>query len=273
MSMPRESFPAGVSEQLKWYVYRLIDPRNGETFYVGKGRGNRVFAHANGDYTAAVSPDAGSSDAEDREDSADLKMKRINEIRSVGLDVGHVVHRHGIEREDVAYEVEAALIDAYPGLTNQVEGHGSGDHGSRHVEEIVAQYAAEEFEVMEPLMLIYIGRDLDHWYGDSYQAVRCAWKVNVERAQRYHLVLAHANGLVAGAYRPSKWLPATRENFPNRLGEDFINPMTGRPTRWGFIGESAAQDDWGLYVGKRVPQQYRGRQNPVQYCDLPTSNK
>jgi uncharacterized protein len=39
------SFPAGVALQLKTYVYRLIDPRNGETFYVGKGRGNRVFSH------------------------------------------------------------------------------------------------------------------------------------------------------------------------------------------------------------------------------------
>ena len=39
----RDSFPAGVAEQLKWYVYRLIDPRNGETFYVGKGQKNRVL--------------------------------------------------------------------------------------------------------------------------------------------------------------------------------------------------------------------------------------
>ena len=29
-------------------MYRLINPRNGESFYAGKGRGNRVFAHANG---------------------------------------------------------------------------------------------------------------------------------------------------------------------------------------------------------------------------------
>ncbi|WP_250481199.1 hypothetical protein [Caballeronia sp. GAOx1] len=26
-------------------MYRLIDPRNGETFYVGKGKENRVFQH------------------------------------------------------------------------------------------------------------------------------------------------------------------------------------------------------------------------------------
>lgn len=40
-----ESFPTGVAIKLKTYVYRLIDPRNGETFYVGKGKGNRVFSH------------------------------------------------------------------------------------------------------------------------------------------------------------------------------------------------------------------------------------
>ena len=42
-------FPAEVAEKLKTYVYRLIDPRNGETFYVGKGKGGRVFSHIHGD--------------------------------------------------------------------------------------------------------------------------------------------------------------------------------------------------------------------------------
>ncbi len=40
-----DAFPPDVIPKLKTYVYRLIDPRNGETFYVGKGQGNRVFAH------------------------------------------------------------------------------------------------------------------------------------------------------------------------------------------------------------------------------------
>ncbi len=266
--MARDGFPAGVAEQLKWYVYRLIDPRNAETFYVGKGKGDRIFSHIKGDYTATVSQGASLGDEEDKEDATDLKMKRIHEIRSVGLEVGHIVHRHGIEREDVAYEVEAALIDAYPGLTNRVDGRGSGDFGSRHVEEIVSQYAAEEFSVDAPFMLIYIGRYLDA-VGDPYEAVRWRWKINVERARRYRLVLAHANGLIIGAYRPSEWLPATRENFPSKFGEleeDSVDPETGRPTRWGFIGEPAERDIWSLYVGKRVPQKYRGKQNPVQYC-------
>lgn len=28
-----------------WYVYHLVDPRNGEVFYVGKGTKNRIAAH------------------------------------------------------------------------------------------------------------------------------------------------------------------------------------------------------------------------------------
>ena len=35
-------FPTEVISELKYYVYRLIDPRNGETFYVGKGKGNEL---------------------------------------------------------------------------------------------------------------------------------------------------------------------------------------------------------------------------------------
>ena len=32
--MEPDAFPVGVAERLQWYVYRLIDPRNGDTFYV-----------------------------------------------------------------------------------------------------------------------------------------------------------------------------------------------------------------------------------------------
>ena len=32
-------------EELKYYVYCLIDPRDSKIFYVGKGKGNRVFQY------------------------------------------------------------------------------------------------------------------------------------------------------------------------------------------------------------------------------------
>jgi hypothetical protein len=112
--MQRDRFPPGVTGHLKWYVYRLIDPRNGETFYVGKGQGDRIFQHVRGALSSTKD-----------EDTSDLKYSRIKAIMAAGLDVGHVIHRHNIEKEDVAFQIEAALIDAYPGLTNEVNGRGS----------------------------------------------------------------------------------------------------------------------------------------------------
>ena len=57
-----------------------------------------------------------------------------------------------------AYEVEAALIDAYPGLTNLAGGHGSSFKGCRSVEQIAAAYGAAPLVVEEPLILIYVGK-------------------------------------------------------------------------------------------------------------------
>ena len=131
--MPRDGFPTGVAEQLKWYVYRLIDPRNGETFYVGKGQGNRGFSPT----PRENSLDTAKSEVEEREDATDLKMQRIKEINDCRTGSGaRRPSTRNRRSEDVAYEVEAALIDAYPGLSNKVRGHGSKDYGSRHVEEI-----------------------------------------------------------------------------------------------------------------------------------------
>ena len=82
--MSGESFPPEVSRKLKTYVYRLIDPRNGETFYVGKGRGNRVFAHVRAEEGLVG-------------DELDNKLRRIREIRIAGFQPAHVIHRHGAQ--------------------------------------------------------------------------------------------------------------------------------------------------------------------------------
>jgi hypothetical protein len=246
--MQRDRFPPGVAAHLKWYVYRLIDPRNGETFYVGKGQGDRVFQHAKGALKAT-----------EGEDIADLKFSRLRAIRVAGLEVGHVIHRHSIEREDVAFQIEAALIDAYPGLTNEVGGHASGDYGCRHVEQIVAEYAAEPFEAREPLILISIARSYEQEGKSVYDAVRGVWKVKKDRAESFKLVLAHCQGVVKGAFRPERWLPATKDNFP-WLPTDI-------PKRFGFEGRPAEREIESLYVKKRVPDQFRrkGAANPVRF--------
>ena len=159
----RTRFPVGVADKLGYYAYCLIDPRNGETFYVGKGSGNRIFEHANGELKVE------SLDS----DLLDPKLHRIRDIRATGLAVGHVIHRHGIRDAETAFQIEAALIDAYPSLTNRVGGH-SNDFGVAHVEELIALYAAEPFEVAHRLLLISIGNSYKE--GKSvYDSVRYAW--------------------------------------------------------------------------------------------------
>ena len=76
----------------------------GETFYVDRGIGNRWYSH--------IRDELGNDS-----DEVGDKLRRIREIRLAGFEVAHVVHRRGME-VGVAKEVEAALIDAYPGLTN-----------------------------------------------------------------------------------------------------------------------------------------------------------
>lgn len=36
-------FKQNVIENLKFYVYALVDPRDNHIFYVGKGSGNRIY--------------------------------------------------------------------------------------------------------------------------------------------------------------------------------------------------------------------------------------
>jgi len=245
----RTKFPVGVAEKLAFYVYRLIDPRNGETFYVGKGQGDRVFQHVNRTLKFAAP-----------EDALTTKMQRIKEILSTGLEVGHVIHRHGIKDEETAFQVEAAVTDAYPGLTNDAGTHDT-DFGVAHVEEIIALYAAEPFVPMHPLLLISIGRT---YYGERsvYDAVRYAWHLDSERARRAEFVLAHVQGLVKGVFKPNKWMEATPKNFPGFPATD--------PDRLGFDGEEADETVCKQYVNKRVPDKYRARGNPVRYVlDLP----
>lgn len=235
-----QAFPPEVIEKLKTYVYRLIDPRNGETFYVGKGKGNRVFAHIH---------------AEIDDDDPGEKLKRIHEIRATGFDVAHVIHRHGLD-DATASEVEAALIDAYPGLTNAVAGSGSSEFGAMHALEIVNKYQAVAAEFKHRSIIINVNRSATET--SLYDATRYAWKIDAKKAGRAEIVVAVRYGLIIAVFIAEQWLPATADNFPGR------EPVPGR---FGFIGREAPEEMRRMYIGKRLPDQFRkqGAANPIKY--------
>lgn len=235
-----QSFPPEVTDKLKTYVYRLIDPRNGETFYIGKGKGNRVFAHIRAEI-----------DTDDPND----KLKRIHEIRAAGFEVAHVIHRHGLD-DKTAFEVEAALIDAYPGLTNAVTGSGSNEFGAMHAQEIVNKYQAEPAVFQHRAVIINVNRSATET--SLYDATRYAWKINPKKASRAEIIVAVRFGLIVAVFEAEQWLPATVENFPGR------EPVPGR---YGFIGSVASDKMRRLYVGRRLPDEFRkqGAANPIKY--------
>ncbi|MCY2931508.1 MAG: hypothetical protein NTV86_18865 [Planctomycetota bacterium] len=236
-----ERFPEEVVRQLKTYVYRLIDPRNGETFYVGKGKGNRVFSHIH----AAAGLEG---------DDSDNKIGRIHKIRLAGFEVAHVIHRHGMS-DETAREVEAALIDAYPGLTNVASG-GGADFGTMHAKEIIRRYAAAPAVFRHRAMLINVNRYSAE--RSLYEATRFAWKVRKTKAMQAEVILATVRGLIVGAFVADKWIDATAASFPGH---------SEQPGRLGFIGREAPKDIQALYVGKAVPDIFRkqGAANPIKY--------
>lgn len=238
-------FSPEVCQQLKFYVYRLIDPRNGDTFYVGKGKGNRVFQHAAGEL-----PEDSDTDT--------AKLARIRQIKLSSFEVQHVIHRHGMDSA-TAMEVEAALIDAYPGLTNAVAGQGSDAYGVMHAKEIVRRYEANDAEFKHRVILISVHRTAADT--SLYSATRFAWRIDPRRAEKAEYALPLIQGLIVGAFEPVQWLEATTNNFPGR------EPMPGR---WGFTGNEAPEKVRKLYVGKRVPAQYRrrGAANPIRYVGV-----
>ena len=261
-----DSFPAGVGEKLQFYIYRLIDPRNGETFYVGKGKGNRIFQHINA--TLASDVTANGSDEVDfdlvPDDEESLKVKRINDIRRSSLEVIHIIHRHGIDNAKTAYEVEASLIDAYSGLSNISAGHHSNDRGPMHAQEIVDKYALPEVDLgNKKFILININSSDHNSEQELLDRVRYAWRISEHRVKQADYVLAVINGIVRGIFVAEHWLPATPDNFPaTRFAETSSS-------RLGFYGKKAPEEVWKHFVGergKRLPEGARHKgQNPIRY--------
>lgn len=128
-----ELFDPLVEDTLKNYVYGLYVPGAALPFYVGKGggkkgRGNaRLTAHF--DQARAGLPGDASKPAGDE----GAKVSQIRLVWSEEKNVEFKIYRYGLASEDDAFQVEAALIDAFTdagaALTNKQGGHHSGHKG------------------------------------------------------------------------------------------------------------------------------------------------
>lgn len=88
---------------MKYYVYKLVDPRDGKPFYVGKGCGNRCKEHIR----------------EAKNGEPGLKCAKIRDILAAKLDVViEKVRWFAIEEEAYAYESQLIAEIGLENLTN-----------------------------------------------------------------------------------------------------------------------------------------------------------
>lgn len=233
-------FTSNVIDEIGNYVYRLIDPRDFQTFYVGRGVGNRVFQHAKEEL----------KHFEDDEDALSMKLEQIRDIRLSGKEVICVIHRYGLTREQ-AMEVESALIDCYPGHTNLVSGFGS-DRGVITADDLQNTLERPVYEEPDDLdyVIIKTTRNAINNNGNLYEATRRAWRANLERAKKVNIVLSVIGGIVQEVYEVSEWYRSSESE-----------------SRIEFYGKPAKDEIANLFRGKMIPENYRkkGMSSPFLY--------
>lgn len=229
-------FTDEIQAQLQYYIYFLRDPRSKQVFYVGKGKGNRLF-----DHVACALDTPTESD----------KLALIRDIHASGREVEHFILRHGME-EDTAFELEAAIIDfvGLNTLANVQSGHYSTDVGIKTVDEVVAMYQAAPLATNLPVILLNIGKRYDRKMSDEeiYAATRSAWVVGSKRDKARYAV-ATCRGITREVFDIQEWVKETG-------------------SRWSFNGTRAASPVRGALKGKSIAHLLKkGAANPVYYLN------
>ena len=241
-------FDLNTTKRLKYYVYALIDPRDDNPFYIGKGKGNRIYNHVNNAIKLAKSTD---------------KLDIIREIRSSGKRVKHVIIRHGLDEDD-AFKIESSIIDLLDhikiNLKNSVLGHHSMEFGIMTANEVKRLYNAPPLQKLEhEVVIININKSYQKGNGvlSIYDATHEAWVISEKKRTNLKFALSEYRGTIVGVFAIRDWYKVEKSNS---LG------FSGKLDRWGFNGEEASPDIMKLYLNKSIKHiKKRGAANPIRY--------
>lgn len=138
-----------ITDPARFYVYALIDPRDGSVFYVGKGTGDRCREHLWKSHNAGV-------------------VRKVQQLKAYGLRptitllVDQVTEEAALERERVEIGARTGLCNVQPGALSWQDRH------RRHVRaqiasmpmarDVPAQWRALHKQVLKNLARRLTGR-------------------------------------------------------------------------------------------------------------------
>ena len=228
--MKINEFSQSTLEKIGSYVYCLIDPEDNKVFYIGKGMGNRVFAHSRGIAN---------------QNKKNEKIELIEKIIRNGKEVKHVVIRYGLTDKE-SKEVESALIDfiGIDRLSNMVKGNNS-ERGLIACDELELKFSAKPAEIIHNVMIVKLNESYkkDITPEDLYKATRGNWKASLRSVETVEYVFASTYGIIREVYVPIEW-------YVNEDGRLY------------FDGNVANEDIRYFYVNKAISDK---SQNSIRY--------
>ena len=115
-------------------------------------------------------------------------------------------------------------------------------------------------------LLISINKTIGNPKLSLYDAVRYSWKISRPKAAHADYVLAVAHGRIEGVFEAEEWMSAEKANFPD-ISDEHGN-WKNQNGRFGFRGHEAPPEIQRRYRGRRVPDEYRHKQNPIRYVNF-----
>lgn len=247
-------FSNSILHQLKCYVYIYSHPETGEIFYIGKGKGNRVFNHL-------------------KDQSESNKVKYIENLKRQGLEPKIEILIHGLDDDNIALNVESSLIDliGINNLTNKQSGYKSASFGRMSIDQINSLYNKQPVNIDDSVLLIRINQAFRYSMTkvELYDYTRGRWKLNPIRAKNAKYAFAVYQGVVQEVYEVFDWHKAgTTEGRP--INEDEgLNSPEGLIGRFEFSGAVASKEIRKKYRLMSVEHYFRkGNSNPIMYVNL-----
>ena len=239
-----KKFTSEIIKKIKFYVYLISDPETGKVFYVGKGKGNRVFSHF-----------------EDKSDND--KTRKISELKKKGLEPKIEILVHGVDDEVTIKKIEAAIIDLIgkKKLTNKVGGYESSNFGRMDLNQIKAKYTSKKANISENVVLIKLSDTFRYNLNPNelYDITRGIWRISKERQKLITHAFAVYDGIIQETYKIEAWFE------PDKTYTSMDTSRWKKDNRYEFVG-NICETMREKYRYKSVEHYWTlGNRNPIKY--------